>query len=98
MKLRKISNPPVISGFVPYGTRNMEVRAEIVALQFEEYEALRLCDYEMLNYQPIIFRNYIYNLFLQTSGQSSHEKPTKQEDQCNERAGHASDYSVSGIG
>lgn len=50
LRLRKVSNPPVISGFKPYGVKNNNGNAEAVFLHFEEYEALRLCDYELLNH------------------------------------------------
>lgn len=49
IRLRKISNPPVISGFKPYGSKDYQIKADIF-LQLEEYEAIRLCDYEMLNH------------------------------------------------
>ena len=49
-RLRKISNPPVISGFKPYGNKRNGDKTESVFLHLEEYEALRLCDYEMLNH------------------------------------------------
>ncbi|NQU80500.1 MAG: DUF134 domain-containing protein [Bacteroidetes bacterium] len=49
-RLRKVSNPPVISGFKPYGNKSIEVKPVSVFLQYEEYEALRLCDFEMLNH------------------------------------------------
>ncbi len=49
-RLRKISNPPVISGFKPYGLEKNATKPESVFLHLEEYEALRLCDYEMLNH------------------------------------------------
>ena len=49
-RLRKISNPPVISGFKPYGNKKNAIKTESVFLYLEEYEALRLCDYEMLNH------------------------------------------------
>ncbi len=49
-RLRKISNPPVISGFKPYGIKKNGGKTESVFLHLEEYEALRLCDYEMLNH------------------------------------------------
>ncbi len=49
-RLRKISNPPVISGFKPYGNKNTEKNKESVFLHYEEYEAIRLCDFEMLNH------------------------------------------------
>jgi len=48
-RLRKINNLPVISGLKPYGKKGQE-KVETVFLQLEEYEALRLCDYEMLNH------------------------------------------------
>jgi predicted DNA-binding protein (UPF0251 family) len=50
-RLRKVSNPPVISGFKPYRNKSIDEKAEAIFLQYEEYEALRLCDYEMLNHQ-----------------------------------------------
>ena len=40
----------MISGFKPYGNKKTGSRAESVFLHLEEYEALRLCDYEMLNH------------------------------------------------
>lgn len=49
IRLRKISKPPVISGFKPYGNKNIKAKPESIFLQYEEYETLRLCDYEMLN-------------------------------------------------
>lgn len=51
-RLRKISNPPIISGFKPYGNsknRKEEKKSETIFLFLEEYEAIRLCDYNMLN-------------------------------------------------
>jgi predicted DNA-binding protein (UPF0251 family) len=50
-KLRRISNPPSVSGFKPYGNKKDTDQAQSVFLNLEEYEALRLCDYEMLNHQ-----------------------------------------------
>jgi len=50
-RLRKISNPPVISGLKPYGNKRDDPGAGDVFLLLEEYETLRLCDYEMLNHQ-----------------------------------------------
>ena len=49
-RLRKISNPPLISGFKPYGSKKRSDNWGSVFLHLEEYEALRLCDYEMLNH------------------------------------------------
>ena len=47
-RLRKVSNPPVISGLKPYGFEKNPNRTGTVFLHLEEYESLRLCDYEML--------------------------------------------------
>jgi predicted DNA-binding protein (UPF0251 family) len=49
-KLRKISNPPIISGFKPYGNKKTNGKTDVVFLNIEEYEALRLCDYNMLDH------------------------------------------------
>lgn len=49
-RLRKISNPPLISGLKPYGGKKISEKEENIFLYLEEYEALRLCDYEMLNH------------------------------------------------
>ena len=50
-RLRKVSNPPVVSGFKPYGNKkkSSDDENDSVFLHLEEYEALRLCDYEMLD-------------------------------------------------
>ena len=48
---RKILNPPSIKGFKPYGLDpNVKVSVDFVNLLLEEYEALRLCDYDKLNH------------------------------------------------
>ncbi|MBM4158422.1 MAG: DUF134 domain-containing protein [Ignavibacteria bacterium] len=49
IRIRKVSKPPVVSGFKPFGNKNTE-KNKSVFLHYEEYEALRLCDYEMLNH------------------------------------------------
>ncbi len=49
-RFRKISNPPVISGMKPYGNKEIEDNCDSIFLLFEEYEAIRLCDSEMLNH------------------------------------------------
>lgn len=47
---RKILSPPIVKGFRPYGP-DLEVKTqEPVSILFEEYEALRLCDFDMLNH------------------------------------------------
>ncbi|HBB90155.1 MAG: hypothetical protein A2X22_00890 [Bacteroidetes bacterium GWF2_49_14] len=47
--LRKVVNPPQIKGFKPYGAENSKLNSEPVILLLEEYEALRLCDYDHCN-------------------------------------------------
>ncbi len=49
-RIRRISNPPNVSGFKPYGNKKSGIKAESIFLHIEEYEAIRLCDYEMLNH------------------------------------------------
>jgi len=49
VKLRKISDPPIISGFKPYGKKKSNGKPDVAFLNLEEYEALRLCDYLMLD-------------------------------------------------
>jgi predicted DNA-binding protein (UPF0251 family) len=48
--IRKVLNPPLIKGFKPYGTDCDKLEKEPVFLLYEEYEALRLCDYDFLNH------------------------------------------------
>lgn len=45
-KIRKITMPPPIEGYKPFGVPMREL--ESVVLLFEEFEALRLADYENL--------------------------------------------------
>lgn len=45
-KARKINNPPKMKGFRPFGMKDC-VKAS-VRLKFEEYESIRLVNYEML--------------------------------------------------
>jgi uncharacterized protein len=47
--LRKVVNPPLIKGFKPFGAEPGKGNADPVVLLFEEYEALRLCDYDNCN-------------------------------------------------
>ncbi len=44
---RKISNPPLMQGFKPYGIPRSMLSS--VSLLYDEYEAIRLLDYEGLN-------------------------------------------------
>lgn len=47
---RKISAIPVIKGLKPFGRNSQAVDSSQVNLLLEEYEAIRLCDYELLNH------------------------------------------------
>jgi uncharacterized protein len=47
---RKISSPPKIKGFKPYGVSEDLEKSELITLQYEEYEALKMCDYDLLNH------------------------------------------------
>lgn len=49
--LRKVLNVPVIKGFKPYGPDSGMQHLEPVNLLYEEYEAIRLSDYDHLNHQ-----------------------------------------------
>lgn len=50
-KSRKVFSPPVVKGFKPYGVDSSVPGSDIpVILNFEEYESLRLCDYDMYNH------------------------------------------------
>jgi uncharacterized protein len=49
-RLRKVLNPPAIKGLKPYGPEVDENKTSVVTLLFEEYEALRLCDYDKFNH------------------------------------------------
>lgn len=48
--LRKVSNPPIIKGFRPYGENPEKSGGGTIQLLYEEYESLRLCDYERFNH------------------------------------------------
>lgn len=43
--LRRINNPPKFKGYTPSGHTEI-LNPEIVIINLEEYEAIRLCDYE----------------------------------------------------
>lgn len=49
-RLRKVSDPPVISGLKPYRNGKIDKNADAVFLHLEEYEAIRLCDFQELNH------------------------------------------------
>jgi predicted DNA-binding protein (UPF0251 family) len=48
--LRKVLSPPIIKGFKPFGPDADSLAKEPINLFFEEYEALRLSDYDGLNH------------------------------------------------
>ena len=48
--LRKVLNPPVVKGYKPYGSKTENQNQGHVNLLYEEYEALRLNDYDGLNH------------------------------------------------
>jgi len=49
-RLRKVFNPPPIKGYKPYGPGIVKDESVPVILLYEEYEALRLCDYDLMNH------------------------------------------------
>lgn len=50
-RIRKILNIPLMKGFRPYGNQILqEEKRELITLYYEEYEAIRLCDYEGKNH------------------------------------------------
>jgi predicted DNA-binding protein (UPF0251 family) len=48
-RLRKVVAPPGFRGYRPYGSRHG--RKDPVDLLYEEYEAIKLADYEMMNHE-----------------------------------------------
>jgi len=48
---RKISEAPIIKGFRPYGVSMGDKKPAAINLLLEEYEALRLCDYDHCNHE-----------------------------------------------
>lgn len=51
---RKISHPPMMRGYKPFGCR--PASGDPIILLLEEYEALRLCDYENLSHDESALR------------------------------------------
>jgi len=49
IKTRVVAGTPKVAGFNPYGKNKGENFKETIFLLYEEYEALRLCDYENNN-------------------------------------------------
>jgi len=48
--IRKVTSPPLIKGFRPYGALPENHNSELINLLYEEYEAIRLSDYDLLNH------------------------------------------------
>ncbi len=48
--IRKVADLPILKGFKPFGVTIEKPDSNPVILLIEEYEALRLCDYEGLNH------------------------------------------------
>jgi predicted DNA-binding protein (UPF0251 family) len=49
-RIRKVLDLPAIKGFKPYGLESNNRKKESVTLLYEEYEAMRLCDFDMYNH------------------------------------------------
>ena len=47
-RLRRIVEPPRFKGYKPYGCRRTQ---EQVDLNYEEYEAIKLADYDLMNHE-----------------------------------------------
>ena len=50
--IRKVNNMPPVAGFKPIASNIC--RKDAIFLHFEEYEAIRLCDYEMKTQQAFL--------------------------------------------
>ena len=48
-RLRKVVAPPEFKGYKPYGTN--KVSDEHIELLYEEYEAIKLADYDLMNHK-----------------------------------------------
>ena len=49
-QLRKVVAPPSFRGYRPYGYRQRQGRKKHVELLYEEYEAIKLADYDLMNH------------------------------------------------
>ena len=52
-------NPPPIQGFRPYGGNGKRGQAGSIFLHIEEYEAIKLCDYDGLNHSEAAEKMHI---------------------------------------
>ncbi|MFC2138580.1 DUF134 domain-containing protein [Bacteroidota bacterium] len=48
-RLRKVVAPPGFRGYKPYGYNR--ISSDLIELLYEEYEAIKLADYDLLNHQ-----------------------------------------------
>lgn len=48
-RLRKVVAPPEFKGYKPYGTNR--ISNEYIELLYEEYEAIKLADYDLMNHK-----------------------------------------------
>ena len=49
-RLRKIVKPPNFKGYKPYGIHENTNEQSAIELLYEEYEAIKLADYDMMNH------------------------------------------------
>ncbi len=50
-RYRKLINPPTIKGFTPFGRDIGANSSQAVIMFYEEYESIKLCDYEKLTHE-----------------------------------------------
>ena len=74
-KTRRIASPPVVGSFVPVG--EIPEKQEVVFLLFEEYEALRLHDYEKCDQTVAASRMQVSRPTFTRIYQSAREKIAK---------------------
>ncbi len=48
-RLRKVVAPPSFKGYKPYG--NIKGDSSVIELNYEEYEAIKLADYDLMNHK-----------------------------------------------
>ena len=49
-RIRKVLNPPTVKGFKPFDKNDKVPAGKSVVLFYDEYEAIRLCDYDLHNH------------------------------------------------
>ncbi|MFA8299311.1 MAG: DUF134 domain-containing protein [Hyphomicrobiales bacterium] len=47
-RMRKVVAPPLFKGYKPFGNRTQ--KSEVVELNYEEYEAIKLSDYDLMSH------------------------------------------------